>query len=967
MAKPGDHSSTMRLPSTLICAVIYCGTSPVFAASYFLPSGIGSGPFSSCSGVDPSYTCSSNINIGKDHDLRLTADVTLVINGNLDIGDNFVVIANGNTLTLDVGGNVKIAKDSSFAGNITADGDVDIGSDTTFTGNISADGNVKIDKDISFTGNITADGNIDIQKDADITGEIIAGGNIDIAKDVDITGNVTAGGNLDIAKDTTVDGICTPSHPQCTGIGGPAIDHYAISHGGAGITCEPKTITVTAHSADHSPYNVASNVVVTITTDPAVDAIDSSPVTITSGQSSARFTLTKTSVTSAPHIDIDVTDGTLSETSGSADATDDPKLAFYDSQFQFVTSTSLPLTTDIDTQIGGKPSSTSPNAQSLYLRAVRSDDTTGSPACVAALDAGTHAIDMGYQCTDSANCSTTNELSVSNNLLYNSGSSTTIARNNGATTSNTLPVTLNFDASGHAPLSFLYNNVGEIALFANAYTTSIGGVINSDVSNQFVVRPFALVLDFDNGGGTYNMRQLDWSGVPGNLDGSSSNNSYADPTSNPQDSSVFQIAGTNFPVEIAGVLWQASDDSPPDGEPDDDANLYDNTLASLFGQESSRVVEITHSLEEPTGGNVGILTSAFTNPYADGRTEGTMSWNEVGIIDIGLVLNSYLADTTFTPGSIAQDVGRFTPATLLITSTNNGMFTSTNLNGALPYTYVGQAFSYDPSDRPAFRVTALNALSPATVTVNYTEDWGKLDAASINLTVPTSDSVQDGTTPSTLMALTYNPGSDGFRDPATSNPPEAVNGIFDAEFTNDDFTYIKDANSRVSPFMPSVNLVINHVTDSDGIGSGSITLNPTGMEPIRFGRMRMINAHGSELLPLVMDYRLEYFNAGNWLLHADDEDSVFAIGDITSNPAGTSASAIAATAPAGKFGITLSAPGEGNEGAYMITTEVLGSGQPWLRYDWDGIGGFDDDPSAIATFGIYKGNPVNIYIQQTYP
>jgi MSHA biogenesis protein MshQ len=37
-----------------------------------------------------------------------------------------------------------------------------------------------------------------------------------------------------------------------------------------------------------------------------------------------------------------------------------------------------------------------------------------------------------------------------------------------------------------------------------------------------------------------------------------------------------------------------------------------------------------------------------------------------------------------------------------------------------------------------------------------------------------------------------------------------------------------------------------------------------------------------------------------------------------------------------------------------------------LRYDWNVDGVFDDDPSARATFGIYEGDPVQIYLQQVY-
>ena len=750
----------------------------------------------------------------------------------------------------------------------------------------------------------------------------------------------------------------------------PAVDHYAISHGGAGITCEPKTVTVTAHNADHSPYNVTSDVVLTVTTNPAVDAITSTPVTITTGQSSAAFTLTETSVTIAPHIDINVDDTNSTETSGSANATDDPRLAFYDSLFQFVTNTSIPPTTDINTQIGGKPSSTTPNAQNLYLRAVRTDDTTGSPVCVAALDAGTHAIDMGYQCIDSANCSTTNQLSVSNNLTYDPGTSTTIARNDGATTTNTLSTTLDFDASGYAPLSFQYNNVGEIALFADAYSTLSGGEINNGVSDQFVVRPFALVLDFDDGGGTYDMRQLDWG--DGNLDGSSSNNSYSDPTNIPQNSSVFQIAGTNFPAEMTGVLWQGSDDSNADGEPDNSANLYDNAVASLFGQESSRVIEITHSLEVPGGGNVGTLTSTFSNPYINGRSEGTMNWDEVGIIDIQLALNSYLTDTSFTPSSIAQDVGRFTPARFAITNPVNGDLDASCSGN---FSYIGQEFGY--SVPPSFVIEAQNASN--VVTQNYQGSaWAKiLSSGTFSVNTVIEDETQVGTDGTTKLIIYHGLPT------SRINSSDNSNGTFNASFGADVFCYGSDdlvtnagcnkaTESQVAPFNSDIKLTLSSIGDGDITTPLTQDFLPTGRQQ-RYGRLALDNVFGSELTPLQMPMYTEFFNGNNFVDNTADNCTTVdhtilnELGVVAESAVSSSVVTVSSiTANMGELNVDLTSPGANNTGAIDVTPNLDISVDPWLKYDWDTSLTGLENPSASATFGIYKGNEVNIYIQQTY-
>ncbi|MCP4237034.1 MAG: hypothetical protein GY770_26205 [Aestuariibacter sp.] len=61
-------------------------------------------------------------------------------------------------------------------------------------------------------------------------------------------------------------------------------------------------------------------------------------------------------------------------------------------------------------------------------------------------------------------------------------------------------------------------------------------------------------------------------------------------------------------------------------------------------------------------------------------------------------------------------------------------------------------------------------------------------------------------------------------------------------------------------------------------------------------------------------------------------------------------------------------PTSGNAGYIDVEVDLspIGLNYPWLQYDWDGDAAFDDNPSARATFGIYKGDDVKIYIQQVY-
>jgi MSHA biogenesis protein MshQ len=55
--------------------------------------------------------------------------------------------------------------------------------------------------------------------------------------------------------------------------------------------------------------------------------------------------------------------------------------------------------------------------------------------------------------------------------------------------------------------------------------------------------------------------------------------------------------------------------------------------------------------------------------------------------------------------------------------------------------------------------------------------------------------------------------------------------------------------------------------------------------------------------------------------------------------------------------IELEAPGAEHSGQIGVIYDT----HDWLEYDWDNDGAHDNDPSAIATFGVFRGNDRMIY------
>jgi MSHA biogenesis protein MshQ len=197
----------------------------------------------------------------------------------------------------------------------------------------------------------------------------------------------------------------------------------------------------------------------------------------------------------------------------------------------------------------------------------------------------------------------------------------------------------------------------------------------------------------------------------------------------------------------------------------------------------------------------------------------------------------------------------------------------------------------------------------------------------------------------------------------------------------DAFTYTRSAAPE-STFAASVtaSFAAADFTDSDGVcfdaaNDGSCdtySISSIGGANLRYGRLVVDNAMGSELTALKVPVYTQYYSGGGFLLNAADVCSVipstaldFGAGTPSAAPAagvmsfpigtGTSTATFTGTAVAGQFGLVLSAPGAGKTGEVSLQFILGAAGLPWLQYDWNGDGTRTDDPAARATFGTFEG------------
>jgi MSHA biogenesis protein MshQ len=380
------------------------------------------------------------------------------------------------------------------------------------------------------------------------------------------------------------------------------------------------------------------------------------------------------------------------------------------------------------------------------------------------------------------------------------------------------------------------------------------------------------------------------------------------------------------------------------------------------------------------GANPAIGATVGFGSFANGAATGTdFVWNEVGIMRAvpGVGDGDYLGAGDVT-GPVSERIGRFIPARFAVTLNSPLLSTGCSAGG---FTYQGQAFGYVAA--PVITATAVS-MSGGTTT-NYRGAFFKLTNATLAGRTYSSPAAALDTTglPSTAV------------DPVIANPSGGVATLTFGSGAGLEF--VKGAPQ--APFAAAIALSID-VQDSDGVAA--VGLGPLGNpvtfgssggipfnfgEEVRYGRVRIGTAVGSDLVDLAVPMRTEYFAGASSGFVTNGADVcttnvTLALSSYTGNlnpgetcvrdsgTPGTSGLGCAAPAAApyreppvnGDFALQLAAPGAGNEGSVRI----LGDVPAWLRFDWDSAAAGDENPAGQATFGLHGGDRRVIYTREIY-
>ena len=732
------------------------------------------------------------------------------------------------------------------------------------------------------------------------------------------------------------------------------VDHFDINHDGQAVNCQAESITIEAHLADHSistlytgTLNLSTSTgrgdwTVITGTSPINNSIANDGIAtydlVAADNGVVELGLKDTTVET---LNINVTDGSISETSGTALASEDANLAYAQSGFQFLADG---VASSIGNQIGGKNSATSPGNQVLELQAIRTSDSTGQ--CEPALQ-GVVVVEMAYECENPTTC-------TANQVNIDGGTATNIAGNPLGPIGAWTNVNMDFGNAADTTATFVMNypDVGQIQLHTrynipldDAIPTP-SGIYMIGSSNSFVVRPFGFYVD-----------------ITGN------------PAAGNPAGAVFTTAGTNFTTNVTAVLWQAADDADTNGipenhndtDPSNNANLSDNTAALNYGQETAvEAVALSALLDQPGGGNdPGLAGGTSIAAFVSGvGSSATTRYDEVGIIEIAATVSdgNYLGiggPVTTETTSRSGYVGRFRPNHFLLSL---GAITNRSLLACAPpsiFTYM------DEEQQLEFTLIAENSRAPAATTQNYTtaSAFAKLDPTLIaNFNIGAIDAT--GPTPLTPRITEVSSAASSPWAIGVSNGFARVRLNRDALMANNG--PFETLNWGVAPLdtdgviLNAYNLdVDNNATNDHGLVASNRA---------RFGRAFVESTSGSELLSLILPVRVEYYAGTQFILNTDDGCSTYDSVDLTfSNriglpadptPVGNGTFITGMHDPANP--ITLNS--SNNVGNVDATLNV----PTYLEFDWDGDGNHDDDPTGKATFGIFDVNPRRIYIKEVY-
>jgi len=714
--------------------------------------------------------------------------------------------------------------------------------------------------------------------------------------------------------------------------GSASIDHFEINLiDGQGLTCEADNITIKA-CADASCTTLNTDA-----TDVVLSVNNNTYQTVTVLEGSVNTSINYTTAGVAT-LSLDQTYECINGSPNNCDVT------FADAGFRFLYGVEEAESTTIANQISGNNF-----ADIVKLQAVKNVN-----GVCTGLFTGNVDVELSQQ-----NIAPAGTTGLTFKINGNTG--TSIAKYPTYTSN----ITLNFAADSKAIIPTpVYLDAGQISLHANY---NVGGVSLMGSSNSFWVSPFKLIVTAKSDGVDIN--------------GSSSTSETIHKAGQPFDFTVMAINS------LAPSTGNGTDNVTQNYQPNnnDIELLLTRTGPSTNGFDGSFNYGNGTVLSALVSANPSYQTVTLTDFNAGISTTNSASYSEVGLLKLDLRDVDYGFSGNTIEGD-AIDIGRFTPDHFEQTVVEQGELDSV-CNQSTTFAYIGQTLMSDESKgaisylvNPVVELTAKNA--QGNITKNYTESgYTKLEAAANFIKAPTVDSTIKAKDDSYLLLTASVEAGIVSRYGLVAGQPEfgisLDDGILHYELSDDDnFVYIRNENSEINAQDNDIDFVIDQINfvDTDGVAIVTpVDITGTIGIKLRFGRTYLENSFGPETSDLPIPMYTQYLANNNFVTNDLDSCTNYDMSKVTLTPSSVPAiNTTVKVVPVSKLDngatrdLILNAPGAGNQGTVNVEYDT----SPWLKYDWDWDGveakALNQAPTAVATFGLFRGNDRIIYQREIH-
>ena len=545
-------------------------------------------------------------------------------------------------------------------------------------------------------------------------------------------------------------------------------------------------------------------------------------------------------------------------------------------------------------------------ASGISIRAVQTNDQT--LACEAVLEPVT-AIEMNAQCIDPQVCQAVStypqaQFSINDTPVPTQGDWGTV------------PVDF---VDGEATLQLDYGDAGATSVSARAQLDN--GVVLQGTSNPFVWTPASIAAAHT---------QLD-------------SNSYT--------GDIIAKAGEPFKMELRALNSNGA-------------------LTPNFGNEAQAARLVLNSNAIATGfvtNKNGDLSGFDDFSRSDPATfiNDSLTYSEVGAATVTAEIagQSYLAQYHQpNSGNVVQlhDVGRFIPAAFELIKGNG--FTNV-CSSAEPFLYIGDVQQLDPN----LRLEAVNTLGE--VTENYQDAYAKavFETGAFDKDTDPDHTIQFDRLNKNELIINWDKGIGTLVDPSIIYQRQIEEGPYE-EYTLGLRVNDKEDDNYYS--------LLAETTDLISPNSGP---NYASYDTARllFARFNLTNSIAPQNEDLLIDGGIEFWNGVAYQLHTRNncyavvgtEISATEIVEGSDNLAdlALAASPSQQTLFEGRLGrdetgtnARLRWLARPNPLQFTFELKV----PSFLQYDWDGDNGYDDNPTALGVFGIYRGSDRQIYWQE---